>query len=87
MAELQTQHRNLREDVMERNASLKRVEERLQMVREATDRNTLEQQELLGGLRIISNKIRVIVVIAIGLLTFGLLLNLTMFVHLQRAGP
>ncbi|MGH9599580.1 MAG: hypothetical protein ACRD27_06925 [Terracidiphilus sp.] len=46
LAELQTQHRELCGQLVEQNTSLKRVEDQLEMVREATDRNTLEQQEL-----------------------------------------
>jgi septal ring factor EnvC (AmiA/AmiB activator) len=44
LAELQTQHRDLRNQIVDQNTSLKRVEDQLEMVREATDRNTLEQQ-------------------------------------------
>jgi ABC-type multidrug transport system fused ATPase/permease subunit len=87
VAELQTQQRNLREQVMEQNTSLKRVEDRLESVREATDRNTLEQQELLEDLKTFSNKIKVVAVIGIGLLVAGVLLNLIVFMHLQRVLP
>jgi hypothetical protein len=72
---------------MEQNTSLKRVEDRLESVREATDRNTLEQQELLEDLRTFSNKIKVVAVIVVGLLAVGVLLNLIMFFHLQRVLP
>ena len=87
LAELQKQQGNLREQVMEQNTSLKRVEDRLESVREATDRNTLEQQELLEDLRTFSNKIKVVAVIVVGLLAVGVLLNLIMFFHLQRVLP
>jgi len=52
LAELKTQHRDLHDQVAEQNSSLRRVEDQLEMVREATDRNTLEQQELLEDLRL-----------------------------------
>jgi len=87
LAELQTQHRGLREQVMEQNASLKRVEDQLEMVREATDRNTLEQQELLEDLKIFSGKVKVVAVIGIGVLVIGFLLNLILFLHIQRVLP
>ena len=87
LAELQTQHRGLRDQVMEQNASLKRVEDQLEMVREATDRNTLEQQELLEDLKIFSGKVKVIAVIGIGVLMIGLVLNLLLFLHIQRVLP
>ncbi len=87
LTELQAQHRDLREQVMEQNTSLKRVEDQLQMVREATDRNTLEQQELLEDLKLFSNKVKVVAVVGIGLLAVGFLLNLILFLHIQRVLP
>jgi hypothetical protein len=87
LTELQTQHRTLSERVMEQNTSLKRVEDRLEMVREATDRNTLEQQELLEDLKAFSGKLKVIAVVGIGLLAAGFILELMMFFHLQRVLP
>jgi hypothetical protein len=87
LAELQTQHRGLRDQVMEQNASLKRVEDQLEMVREATDRNTLEQQELLEDLKIFSGKVKVVAVIGIGVLVIGFVLNLILFLHIQRVLP
>jgi hypothetical protein len=87
LAELQTQHRGLRDQVMEQNASLKRVEDQLEMVREATDRNTLEQQELLEDLKIFSGKVKVIAAIGIGVLVIGVVLNLILFLHIQRVLP
>ena len=87
LAELQTQQRTLREQVMEQNTSLKRVEDQLEHVREATDRNTLEQQELLEDLKAFSGKLKVIAIVGIGLLAVGFLLELMMFFHLQRVLP
>ncbi len=87
LAELQTQHRGLREQVTEQNASLKRVEDQLEMVREATDRNTLEQQELLEDLKAFSGKVKVVAVIGIGVLVIGVVLNLILFLHIQRVLP
>jgi len=43
--------RELRSQIAEQNTSLKRVEDHLELVREATDRNTLEQQELMEDLK------------------------------------
>ena len=87
LAELQTEHRGLREQVTEQNASLKRVEDQLEMVREATDRNTLEQQELLEDLKTFSGKLKVVAVIGIGVLVIGIVLNLILFLHIQRVLP
>jgi hypothetical protein len=87
LAELQTQHQNLRDQVMEQNNSLKRVEDQLEMVREATDRNTLEQQELLEDLKAFGNKVKIVVVIALALVAVGFLMTLALFLHMQRVLP
>lgn len=87
LAELKKQHRDLRDQVVEQNASLKRVEDHLEMVREATDRNTLEQQELLEDLKTVSHKVNVVAVIALGLLGISILLNLVLYLHIQRVLP
>jgi hypothetical protein len=87
LAELQTQHQSLREQVIEQNTSLKRVEDQLEMVREATDRNTLEQQELLEDLKSFSYKVRIVAAIVLGLLAISIVINLFLFTRLQRLLP
>ena len=87
LAELQTQHQNLRDQVMEQNNSLKRVEDQLEMVREATDRNTLEQQELLEDLKAFGNRVKIVAVIALALVVAGFLMTLALFLHIQRVLP
>ncbi|MGD0738696.1 MAG: hypothetical protein ABR957_03805 [Terracidiphilus sp.] len=87
LAELQTQHRNLRDQVTEQNNSLKRVEDQLEMVREATDRNTLEQQELLEDLKAFANKVKIVAILALALVAVGFIMTLALFMHIQRVLP
>jgi hypothetical protein len=87
LAELQTQQRELRNQVVEQNSSLKRVEDQLEMVREATDRNTLEQQELLEDLKGVGNKLNLFALIAMGLLALSVLLNIILYLHILRVLP
>lgn len=87
LAELETRHRELREQVMEQNTSLKRVEDQLEMVREATDRNTLEQQELLEDLKTFGNKVKIAILIVLGVVAVGFALNLILYLHIQRVLP
>jgi hypothetical protein len=87
LAELQTQHQQLREQISEQNTSLKRVEDQLEMVREATDRNTLEQQELMEDLKVFGNRVVAYAVIASVLLLVSIFFNLILFIHLQRVLP
>lgn len=87
VSELQVQHRELHDQVIEQNASIRKVQDQLQMVREATDRNTLEQQELMEDLKAVGNKVNVIAFLALGLLAVSVLLNLVLYLHIQRVLP
>jgi len=87
LADLQTQHRDLREQVVEQNSSLKRVEDQLEMVREATDRNTLEQQELIEDLKGVGNKVNLLALTALCLLAISIVLNVVLYLHIQRVLP
>jgi hypothetical protein len=84
---LETQQRELRNQVAEQNTSLKRVEDQLDMVREATDRNTLEQQELFEDLKSVSNKVNLFALVALALLAVSVLLNVLLLLHLNRVLP
>jgi hypothetical protein len=88
---LQTQHRLLREQVVEQNTALRRVEDRLEMVREATDRNTLEQQELLEDLKSFSKKVKIFAWVAAAFVAvafaLGFALEIAMFLHLRSVLP
>jgi hypothetical protein len=87
ITELQTLHKDLRVQIVEQNNSLKRVEDHLELVREATDRNTREQQELLDDLKAMGSKVNVVAAIAIGLLAISLLVNMALYLHIQRVLP
>jgi len=62
VAEVSLNHRELRGQMIEQAVQLKRVEDQLERVREASDRNTLEQQELIEDIRAANGRIRVIVI-------------------------
>jgi hypothetical protein len=85
--ELMAQSREQREQLAEQNTSLRRVEDQLEMVREATDRNTLEQQELLEDLKSVGNKVSMVAVVALGMLVISLLLNFLLYLHIERVLP
>jgi predicted DNA-binding protein YlxM (UPF0122 family) len=87
IAELQVRHQDLLDQVGKQNYSLKRVEDHLDLVKEATDRNTLEQQELLEDLKKMGRKVNIVAAIAISLLAISLAINLVLFLHIQRVLP
>lgn len=84
IAELQLQQLELRDQVAEQHTTLKRVEDQLQGVREATDRNTLEQQELMQDLKSVGTKVNVVAVIALILLLTSVALNVFLFLRIEN---
>jgi len=87
LAELRSQHRELRNQVVEQNLSLKRVQDQLQMVREATDSNALEQQKLLGDLKAVGKKVNLFAYFALTLLGLSVLLNVYLFLLIRHILP
>jgi hypothetical protein len=63
------------------------VEDQLEMVREATDRNTLEQQELIEDLKGVGNKVKLFSLIALGLLAVSVVINVVLYLHIIKVLP
>ena len=87
LAELRTLHRELRNQAVEQNSLLKRVQDQLQMVREATDHNTLKQQELLADLKAVGKKVNLFAYFALSLLGLSVLLNVVLFLQIRHILP
>ncbi len=84
LAEVRNSHRELRNQVAEHAASFKRVEDQLEHVREATDRNTLEQQELVEDLRAVGSRVSTFAIVGLVLLLLSLGLNIFLIFQLQH---
>lgn len=82
--ELRTSHQELRTQVAEQGATLEGVEDQLERVREATDRNTLEQQELVEDLRSVGSRISKFAVLGLVLLALSVGFNLYLLILLQH---
>ncbi|MFP5235353.1 MAG: hypothetical protein ACLGSD_05580 [Acidobacteriota bacterium] len=87
MADLQVQQAELRVQVQEQNTAVKRVEDQLEMVREATERNTLEQEELIEDLKSVGNKVNLFALLLFMMLLVSMLLNLALFLHMKQVLP
>ena len=87
LAELHLQQANFKDQLADHSTAFKRVEDQLEMVREATDRNTLEQQELIEDLRAMSGRVNLLALLFLGLLGISVLLNIFLFLHIQRVMP
>jgi hypothetical protein len=84
LAELKMQQRDLRVQILDQNSSLKRVEDQLESVREATDRNTLEQQELIEDLKAVGAKVNMFAMVAMVLLLASIVLNVVLYLHIRH---
>ncbi len=84
LAEVRTSNRELRTQVQEQGVGLKRVEDQLERVREATDRNTLEQQELVEDMRSVGSRMNVLVILGLILIVISLGVNVFFLVELQH---
>lgn len=97
LAELQAEHRELRGQVLEQNASLRLVGDRLGMVEEAVSRNTLAQQELLKELKAQGHRVEdlktagrktsILAMTALGLLVLSIALNVILLLYFRRILP
>lgn len=87
IGDLQVQHNELRGTVQEQTTALKRVEDRLEMVREATDRNTLEQQELMQDLKGMGRKVSLVATGVSILLVLSVLMNVILYLYIKRVLP
>jgi hypothetical protein len=47
----------------------------------------LEQQELLEDLKAVGGKVNLVAIIALGLLAISILLNVALYLHIQRVLP
>ena len=57
------------------------------MVREATDRNTLKQQELMEDLKSVGTKVNFFAVLVLLMLAGSVLLNILLYLHISRILP
>lgn len=87
ITDLKSQQAELRNQLTEQNTALKRVEDHLQLVKDATDRNTLEQQELIDDLKSMGNKVNLVAAVAVGLLVVSLVVNVFLLLHIRRVLP
>lgn len=87
LAVLQEEQEELREKIGEQTGSIKRVEGQLELVRQATDRNTLEQQELVEDIKAIGRRMNLVAVVLLVMLGLSVGINVMLFLHLNRVLP
>jgi hypothetical protein len=87
LSEMQLQQNELRSAVQEQTTGIKRVEDQLELVREATDRNTLEQQELIEDLKAVGHKVNLVAAGVSILLVLSVVINLILYLYIKKVLP
>lgn len=87
LSELQLQQNEIRSAVQDQTTGMKRVEDQLEMVREATDRNTLEQQELIEDLKAMGQKVNLVATGLSVLLVLSVIMNLILYLYVKKVLP
>jgi len=84
LTQLNLRQQDLVDQISAQNSSLKDVEERLAQVQTATDRNTIEQQELIEDLRALAKRVNAFAIIGLTLLVLCVLANVLLFLQLRH---
>lgn len=93
---LRIQQSDLRGQVIEQGLSLKRIEERLELLREASEWNSQTQQALINEVKAVGGKMeamkvagrrqRLFALAALGLLAVGIALEVVLLMSFRRLG-
>jgi hypothetical protein len=84
LAELQMQHRALRNQFLEQNTALKRIEDQLETLRETVERNAREQEELLDSIEAVRGRMNRFAILGLALLALSVLANVALYLHIEH---
>jgi septal ring factor EnvC (AmiA/AmiB activator) len=84
LARIRTEHVQLRGQVADQNSALSRITDKLEKIKDATERNEAEQKELMRDLHRLRTKVSVIAWVGLGLLAISVAANVFLFLRLER---
>jgi len=87
LTELRTQQQELRGQIQSQDAAMKKMADQLENVREATDRNTREQEDLIEELKANSRKTNIVAFLAFVLLAASIAMNVVLYMEIHRLLP
>ena len=87
LAGIRNQQRALREMGIERGVSISRIADHLETVRNASERNTLQQKALLKDIRGIGKKLGFLAMTALGLMAASVVITLALYLHMLKIIP
>ena len=87
LIDLQNLHRNLQNQVLEQNSTLRRIEDQLDTVRDAVARNAQAQNELHEELKAVNAKINIFAFFILCLLGVSALLSVVLYLQMRHILP
>jgi hypothetical protein len=87
LTELKKQNRELRGQVATQDAAIKHLAEQLEQVREATERNTHEQEDLVDELKVSGKRMNLVAFLAFALLAASIAMNVVLYLQIHRLLP
>jgi hypothetical protein len=84
LTKLHGDQRELHSQVEEQNAALKNLSVQLEMLKEAAERTSQEQQEIIRDLAGIRRKVKLLTWVGLGLLVLSIAINIILYLRLAR---
>jgi hypothetical protein len=84
LTKMRKEHVDLRINLADQTATLKRVAEQVETVKDTAERNALEQKELGTDLQRLRAKVNAFAWVGLGLLTISILVNVLLFWRIQQ---
>lgn len=87
LVEMKAHQLELGDQLLDQSEAIRKLEDQLELLRDATDRNTNEQQELMQDLKTVGGKVNSFAILALLLLGASVALNVILYLHLMRVLP
>jgi hypothetical protein len=87
LTELKKQNRELRSQVTTQDSAIKHLAEQLDQVREATERNTQEQEDLVDELKMSGKRMNLVAFLAFALLAASIAMNVILYLQIHKLLP
>ena len=84
LTKMRKEHLDLRMSLADHTATLKRVSEQVDTVKDVTERNALEAKELTTDLQRLRAKVNAFAWVGLGLLAVSILVNVLLFLRIQQ---
>jgi hypothetical protein len=84
LTRMRTEHLELQGKLDQQGTSLKRIGDQLDLVKESTERNTLEQKEVTDNLHLLQKKVTLFAWTGLILLALSIAVNLVLFLRVEH---